>query len=107
MVGRKGENLDLFEELQAQGFVRVRVDGKVCELDAVPKLDKNKKHTIEVVVDRLKVRMDAKQRLAESLETALRHADGKALAVEMDQRAGAPFLGQVFLPAVRLRAART
>ncbi|MGA7950349.1 MAG: excinuclease ABC subunit UvrA [Thiobacillaceae bacterium] len=84
VVGRKGENLDLFEELQAQGFVRVRVDGKVCELDAVPKLDKNKKHTIEVVVDRLKVRMDAKQRLAESLETALRHADGKALAVEMD-----------------------
>jgi excinuclease ABC subunit A len=84
VVGRKGENLDLFEELQAQGFVRVRVDGKVCELDAVPKLDKNKKHTIEVVVDRLKVRMDAKQRLAESLETALRHADGKALAVELD-----------------------
>ena len=84
VVGRKGENLDLFEELQAQGFVRVRVDGKVCELDAVPKLDKNKKHTIEVVVDRLKVRMDAKQRLAESLETALRHADGKALAVEME-----------------------
>ncbi|HYP68800.1 MAG TPA: excinuclease ABC subunit UvrA, partial [Thiobacillaceae bacterium] len=84
VVGRKGENLDLFEELQAQGFVRVRVDGKVCELDAVPRLDKNKKHTIEVVVDRLKVRSDAKQRLAESLETALRHADGKALAVEMD-----------------------
>ncbi len=84
VVGRKGENLDLFEELQAQGFVRVRVDGKVCELDAVPKLDKNKKHTIEVVVDRLKVRADAKQRLAESLETALRHADGKALVVETD-----------------------
>ncbi|MGA7181514.1 MAG: excinuclease ABC subunit UvrA [Thiobacillaceae bacterium] len=84
VVGRKGENLDLFDELQAQGFVRVRVDGKVCELDAVPKLDKNKKHTIEVVVDRLKVRADVKQRLAESIETALRHADGKALAVEMD-----------------------
>ncbi len=84
VVGRKGENLDLFEELQAQGFVRVRADGRVCELDSVPKLDKNKKHTIEVVVDRLKVRMDAKQRLAESLETALRHADGKALAIDMD-----------------------
>ena len=84
VVGRKGENLELFSELTAQGFVRVRVDGKVHELDAVPKLDKNKKHTIEVVVDRLKVRADAKQRLAESLETALRHADGRALGVDMD-----------------------
>jgi excinuclease ABC subunit A len=84
VVGRKGENVELFAELRAQGFVRVRVDGKVHEIDAVPKLDKNKKHTIEVVVDRLKVRLDAKQRLAESFETALRHADGRALAVEMD-----------------------
>jgi excinuclease ABC subunit A len=84
VVGRKGENLELFSELRAQGFVRVRVDGKVHEIDAVPKLDKNRKHTIEVVVDRLKVRADAKQRLAESFETALRHADGRALAVEMD-----------------------
>ncbi len=84
IVGRKGENLELFDELKAQGFVRVRVDGKVCEIDAVPRLDKNRKHTIEVVVDRLKVRPDVKQRLAESFETALRHADGRALAVEMD-----------------------
>src|SRR5574340_1055497 len=84
VVGRKGENVELFAELRAQGFVRVRVDGKVHEIDAVPKLDKNRKHTIEVVVDRLKVRTDAKQRLAESFETALRHADGRALAVEMD-----------------------
>ncbi len=84
IVGRKGENLELFAELQAQGFVRVRVDGTVYEISEVPKLDKNKKHTIEVVVDRLKVRADAKQRLAESFETALRHADGRALAVEMD-----------------------
>jgi excinuclease ABC subunit A len=84
VVGRKGENVELFAELRAQGFVRVRVDGKVHEIDAVPKLDKNKKHTIEVVVDRLKVRADAKQRLAESFETALRHADGRALVVEMD-----------------------
>jgi excinuclease ABC subunit A len=87
VVGRKGENLELFSELRAQGFVRVRVDGKVHEIDAVPKLDKNRKHTIEVVVDRLKVRADAKQRLAESFETALRHADGRALAVEMDSGA--------------------
>ena len=82
--GRKGEQLELFDELRAQGFVRVRIDGKAYEIDKLPKLDKNKKHTIEVVVDRLKVRADIKQRLAESFETALRHADGRALAVEMD-----------------------
>jgi excinuclease ABC subunit A len=84
IVGRKGEQHDLFDELRAQGFVRVRVNGKVHELESPPKLDKNKKHTVEVVVDRLKVRADVKQRLAESFETALRHSDGKALAVEMD-----------------------
>ncbi|HLF38066.1 MAG TPA: excinuclease ABC subunit UvrA, partial [Burkholderiales bacterium] len=84
IVGRKGEQVDLFEELRAQGFVRLRVDGKVFEIDELPKLKKNVKHTVEVVVDRLKVRTDAKQRLAESFETALRHADGRALAVEMD-----------------------
>ncbi len=84
VVNRKGEQLDLFAELRAKGFVRVRVDGKVCEIDAVPKLAKNTKHTVEVVVDRLKVRAEFKQRLAESYETALRHGDGRALAVEMD-----------------------
>ena len=84
VVGRKGEQADLFEELRAQGFVRLRVDGKVHEIDSLPKLARNAKHTIEVVVDRIKVRADAKQRLAESFETALRHADGRALAVEMD-----------------------
>jgi excinuclease ABC subunit A len=84
IVGRKGEQADLFDELRAQGFVRLRVDGKVHEIDELPKLKKNSKHTVEVVVDRIKVRADAKQRLAESFETALRHADGRALAVEMD-----------------------
>lgn len=84
VVGRKGEQLDLFDELRAQGFVRVRIDGETYEIDSLPKLEKNKKHTIEVVIDRLKVSPDAKQRLAESFETALRHADGRALAVEMD-----------------------
>ena len=84
VVDRKGENLDLFEDLRAQGFVRVRVDGKVCDIDSVPKLSKTKKHTVEIVIDRVKVRTDVKQRLAESFETALRHADGRALAVEMD-----------------------
>ncbi|MDZ4097812.1 MAG: excinuclease ABC subunit UvrA [Methylophilaceae bacterium] len=81
---RKGEQVDLFEELKAQGFVRVRVDGETHELDAVPKLAKTTKHNVEVVVDRLKVRADMKQRIAESFETALRLAEGKALAVEMD-----------------------
>ncbi len=84
IVGRKGEHHDLFAELKAQGFVRIRVDGEVYDLDTPPLLDKNKKHTVEIVVDRLKVRPDVKQRLAESFETALRHADGRALAVEMD-----------------------
>jgi len=84
VVGRKGEQHDLIEDLRAQGFVRVRIDGQVYDLDSGPKLAKNKKHTVEVVVDRLKVRADAKQRLAESFETALRHADGRAIAVETD-----------------------
>ncbi len=84
VVERKGEQLELFDELRAQGFVRLRVNGTVYEMDNLPKLAKNKKHTIEIVVDRLKVGADAKQRLAESFETALRHAEGRALAVEMD-----------------------
>src|SRR5574343_1373120 len=81
---RKGEQVDLFEELRAQGFVRVRVDGVTYELDNAPKLAKTTKHNVDVVIDRLKVRADVKQRLAESFETALRLADGKAIAVEMD-----------------------
>jgi len=84
VVGRKGEQHDLIEDLRAQGFVRVRIDGQVHDLDSGPKLARNRKHTVEVVVDRLKVRADARQRLAESFETALRHADGRAIAVEMD-----------------------
>ena len=84
IVNRKGEHAELFVELQAKGFVRVRVDGKVCEIDAAPKLAKSVKHTIEVVVDRLRVKPDLKQRLAESFETALRHGDGRALVVDMD-----------------------
>ena len=81
---RKGEQLELFESLRAAGFVRVRVDGKVHELDELPKLAKSTKHSVDVVVDRLKARADVKQRLAESFETALRHADGRAIALEMD-----------------------
>jgi excinuclease ABC subunit A len=84
VVGRKGEQEALIEELRAQGFVRLRIDGEVHEIDQLPKLDKNKKHTIEIVIDRLKVAPGLQQRLAESFETALRHADGRALAVEID-----------------------
>lgn len=84
VANRKGEQLDLFDALKAQGFVRLRVDGKIYEMDELPQLAKTTKHNIDVVVDRLKVRDDMKQRIAESFETALRLADGKAIALEMD-----------------------
>ncbi|MCX4171369.1 MULTISPECIES: excinuclease ABC subunit UvrA [Paraburkholderia] len=94
VANRKGEHVELFEEMQAQGFIRFRVRSgggtanegvaKIYEVDSLPKLKKNDKHTIDVVVDRLKVRGDMKQRLAESFETALRLADGRAIALEMD-----------------------
>ncbi|QDX82283.1 excinuclease ABC subunit A [Denitratisoma sp. DHT3] len=84
VANRKGEQQELFAELRAQGFVRLRVDGKVYDVDALPKLAKTTKHSVDVVVDRLKVRPDVRQRLAESLETALIHAEGRVLVVEMD-----------------------
>ncbi len=84
VANRKGEQLDLFDELKAQGFVRLRIDGKIYEMDALPQLAKTTKHNVDVVVDRIKVKFDMKQRIAESLETALRLADCKAIAVEID-----------------------
>jgi excinuclease ABC subunit A len=84
VASRKGEQHELIAELRAQGFVRLRVDGKVHEIDSVPRLSRNVKHSVDVVIDRLKARPDAKQRLAESFETALRHADGRALVLEID-----------------------
>jgi excinuclease ABC subunit A len=81
---RKGEHLHIFEELRAAGFVRARIDGIVTDLDDVPELEKNKKHRIEVVVDRFKVRDDLKLRLAESFETALSLTDGLASISYMD-----------------------
>ncbi len=81
---RKGEFTEVFTDMQAQGYVRFRVDGKSYEFDDLPKLKKAEKHNIDVVIDRLKVRADAKQRLAESFEAALRLAEGRALALEMD-----------------------
>ena len=81
---KKGEHLHLFDELRAQGFIRVRVDGRIYDMDDTPDLDKNKKHTIEVVVDRFKVRSDLQNRLAESFETALNLADDIAIIASMD-----------------------
>ncbi len=81
---RKGEHVQLFQELQAQGFVRARVNGEVYELSAPPKLDLHKKHTVEVIVDRFKVRKDLQQRIAESFETALDLAEGLAMVHFMD-----------------------
>ncbi len=84
VAARKGEQSELFDELRAQGFTRVRVDGRVFDLDTAPRLAKNTKHSVDVVIDRLRVRPEMKQRLAESFETALRHAEGRAVAVEAD-----------------------
>ncbi|MDX1452185.1 MAG: excinuclease ABC subunit UvrA [Oleiphilaceae bacterium] len=81
---RKGEHLHVFQELRSQGFIRARIDGIVVDLDDAPQLDKNKKHTIEVVVDRFKVREDIQQRIAESFETCLELTDGIALIAPMD-----------------------
>jgi excinuclease ABC subunit A len=78
--GRKGEHRDVLEELRRAGFVRVRVDGEVVDLSEVPQLAKNRKHTLEVVVDRLVVRPGVQTRLADSLETALRWGEGVAVA---------------------------
>ncbi len=85
---RKGEHLAVFDELRAAGFVRARIDGRLYELDEAPKLEKAKKHTIEVVVDRFKVRGDLQQRLAESFETALKLADDIALVAPMEGEDG-------------------
>ncbi|MEC5384106.1 excinuclease ABC subunit UvrA [Uliginosibacterium sp. H3] len=81
---RKGQHEELIVELRAQGFVRLRVNGEIHDIDAVPALAKTSKHSIDVVVDRLRVRPDSRQRLAESFETALAHAEGRAIALEMD-----------------------
>jgi len=85
---RKGEHAQLFDELRAQGYVRVRVDGTVYPINDVPALELRRNHTIEVVIDRFKVRPDLKQRLAESFETALILSDGLALLSPMEDAEG-------------------
>src|SRR5476649_2099111 len=81
---RKGEHTKTLENLAAQGYIRARIDGEVCDLSDPPKLELQKKHTIEVVVDRFKVRDDIAQRLAESFETALELSGGTAVVADMD-----------------------
>ncbi|MDE9540543.1 excinuclease ABC subunit UvrA [Xenorhabdus bovienii] len=81
---RKGEHTKLLDNLAAQGYIRARIDGEVCDLSDPPKLELQKKHTIEVVVDRFKVRSDLAQRLAESFETALELSGGTAVIANMD-----------------------
>ena len=81
---RKGEHLHVFSELSSSGFIRARVDGLVCEIEYPPELEKNKKHSIDVVVDRLKIKPGLEQRLAESFETAIQLADGLAIVSVTD-----------------------
>ena len=106
---RKGEFTELFAEMQAQGYVRFRVDGAVYEASDLPALKKNEKHDIDVVIDRIKVSAEADsgltQRLAESYEAALRIAEGRAIAFEMDS-AGTDDAGQPLLPREHLFSSR-
>ena len=89
---RKGEHLHVFDSLRAQGFVRVRVNGLICDLDDTPELDKKKKHSIEAVVDRFKIKEGIELRLAESLETCLELSSGLALVASMDDEQSEPLL---------------
>lgn len=100
---RKGEHTDLLNKLRAQGFVRIRLQqgqqpAEILELDALPPLDKNIRNSIDVVVDRLKVRNDSRQRLAESFETALRLSESKAIAVNLDEQKETAFSSKFACP---------
>ena len=81
---RKGSHTDLINELRAQGFIRVRLDGTIYEIDNLPEIEKKINHQIDVVVDRLKINQDIKQRITESIETGLKLTDGKILALDME-----------------------
>jgi len=95
---RKGERDNVFEALRAQGFTRVRLDGKLVDLDAAPRLARHARHSIDVLIDRLRVRPAARQRLAESFETALRHGEGRAIALETDTGIEHPFSSRFACP---------
>ena len=102
VVDRKGENLDLFEDLRAQGFVRVRVDGKVYDIDSVPKLSKTKKHTVEIVIDRVKVRADVKQRLRRVVRNSAAPCRRTCVGGGNGRRKGTSFFSAVCLPDLQL-----
>ena len=89
---RKGEHAEVFADLRTRGFVRARIDGTVCELDALPALDRRRRHTVEAVVDRLSVQSGRRLRLAESFETALGLGDGVAYVAFMDEPARTPLV---------------
>lgn len=91
VLNRKGEYLDLFKNLLAQGFVRVRINEQIYDLDSIPTLQKNTRHTIELVIDRLKIDEHSKQRLSESIELALDKGNSKVLAINMDTNEEANF----------------
>ncbi|MRH78571.1 excinuclease ABC subunit UvrA [Spiribacter sp. C176] len=90
--GRRGEHKEIFAELRSQGFIRVRVDGEVYEIDALPPLDPKREHTIEVVIDRFRVRPDLATRLADSLETCLTLGDGIAKIMDIDDTTATPLI---------------
>ena len=83
--GRKGEYKQLFSDLVKDGFIRARIDGEICDLSDPPDLALREKHNIDLIVDRIKVRQDLKQRLADSFETALKYSEGLAVACPMDE----------------------
>ena len=92
VTARKGTHADVLADLRARGFVRVRIDGAICDLDKPPTLDRNYNHTIETVVDRLRVRPEVRLRLAESFETTLALADGVAQVGFMDEPGREPLV---------------
>src|SRR5210317_708953 len=98
IVGQKGSHKDLIDELRSQGFIRIRLDGKIYEIDDLPSIDKNQKHTIDVVIDRLKIDQNSKQRLTESIETAIILSKSKVIVYEMDEEKSHLFSSKVACP---------
>lgn len=96
---RKGDQSAVIDELRAQGFVRARIDGEVVDLDQVSSLRKNSRHHIDAVIDRIRLKPDIRQRLAESFETAIRLGDGRAVTVDMDSGTETPFSAKMACPA--------
>ena len=101
MRGRKGEYRDLIDEIKREGFIRARIDGKLNDLEQEIKLKKNIKHNIEVVVDRLKIRPDIRQRLSESVEVSLKMGSGLVIIENVDEASETPIQRKICLHEVR------